>query len=226
MKTNFIKTRTVLLKLCSIVLLVVAMQSCVSPIDVEDPNGKTIVDPPPYQPAALFVPEKVELHLSHENSLAPNEDLGRPLWNHELVHNIQIDTNKVNGRTLPRLLVDFTAKLKPNGARSRETQFYLLKQIRISIPDTIDLENDDEQIFIKKDLSPNNNFFVYQYNKTQKEVTVPFNDDARLMIRVAKFENRKRIVVNFTYTVFAQPNGTNVPNGDKQFGRGEIIINY
>jgi hypothetical protein len=233
MKTTIITTRNFLLKLCSIALLLVAMQSCVSPIDVEDPNGKTIIEEP-FVPAALFDPKNVELHLIQENSLQPNEDIGRPLWANDFQHRIQIDTNKVDGRKLPRLIVDFTATLKPNGARSRENQSYLLKQIRITLPDTIDLDNpdtidldnDDERIFLKKDLSPNNNFFVYQYLKTQKEVTVPFNDDARLIIRVSKQENRNRIVVNFNYVVFTLPNGVNVPNGDRQFGRGELIINY
>lgn len=231
MKTKIINTQTIPLKLFSIILLVVAMQACVSPVDVEDPNGKTIIDPPPFQPAPLIKPKEVVLNLIHDNTIQPlnPNDFSIPLWTNNVIESILIDTNKVNQRNMPRVILKFTASSsKLNPPRQREGQNFLLKQIFLSIEDTIDLVNDEEIIYTKKDLSPNDNFLIYTYTnqKIQEDIRVDYDTNSRCIVRFEKIENRNRIRVIFSYSVFSKATGTNIPNGVRLFGRGELIINY
>jgi len=219
MKT--LKTYTRLLLLPLLVMLFLALHSCVAPTDIDD-KGNVIIEPPPYTPAALFEPKQVEFNLDQETNLAPSEDNIRPLWANKVEHAILIDTNKINGRELPRILLRFDAISLPNGFRPKEPSGLILKRISINLPDTIDLNDEVDLKYTKDELPNDSNFFIYTYKGN--DVKVPLKEDAFVNFRVAKIEKRNRIIVQFNFSVYVQLNGVNT--GQRQHGRGQFIINY
>jgi hypothetical protein len=219
MKTLTIYSQLILLPIFGLLLL--GLHSCVAPTDIDD-KGNVIIEPPPFVPAALFEPKEVEFNLDQETNLAPSEDIIRPLWANKLEHAILIDTNKINGRELPRILLRFDAISLPNGFRLREPNGFSLKRISINLPDTIDLNDEVDLKYTKDELPNDSNFFIYTYKGN--DVKVLLKEDAFVNFRFAKIEKRNRIIVQFNFSVFIQVNGLN--NGQKQHGKGQFIVNY
>lgn len=231
MKTQTIYLR--ILQLTVFVVFVLGLHSCVSPTDVD--GGNIIVDPPPYAPVALVKPKEVELVLINESTLIPNGNTIRPLWDNDLQHKILIDTNKPtyvdslgvtrSKRLLPRVYLEFTATVKLDGANPREKNGFMLRKISLSIPDTIDLEIDEEVTYVKNELLPQRNFFEYTYKTQQNVKAYVIENTGKISLKAVKLEQRNRIFVEFTYDVLPAVNGTNIPS-ERLHGSGRLIINY
>lgn len=231
MKT--LKTYTRLLLLPLLVMLFLALHSCVAPTDIDD-KGNVIIEPPPYTPAPLVKAEKVELQIINERNLLPNDD-NRPLWDNEIEHNILIDTNKPEiidpitsvkkKRILPRILLNLTAIVKQNSANPRDKNGFVLRKISLFLPDTIDLENEEEIIYSTNNLPSQNSYFEYTY-KQQTIVKAFINPNTgRLVVKAAKLEQRNVIMIEFTYDVFPSANGVVVPQ-ERLHGTGRIVVRY
>lgn len=232
MKT--LKTYTRLLLLPLLGMLFLALHSCVAPTDISGPNDKKIIDSP-YVPAPLIKPKRVEFVLINERTLRPNEDVNRPLWDNEVDNNIKIDTNKTiifdslglpsKRRTLPRIYLEFTATMKQGGAFAVDTKAFMLRKISLAIPDTIDLENDEEIVYFKKELPSPKNYFEYIYKEQQFTKAFVNENSGKLVIKAVKLDQRNRIFIDIIYDVFPATNGTNIPS-ERMHGSGRLIINY
>lgn len=223
-----------LLLLPFIGMLILGLHSCVAPTDINNPNDRVKVDSP-YVPAPLFAPTDVKLVLTNEKTLRPNENVDRPLWDNELVHKILIDTNKPiiidslglmnKRRTLPRIYVEFTAVMKQGGAFAIDNRGFMLRKIALAIPDTIDLENDEEIVYKKNELTPQKNYFEYIYKEQQFVKAFVAETSGILAIKAVKIEQRNRILIEFTYDVSPAVNGMSIPP-ERQHGSGRLIVNY
>lgn len=224
-----------LLLLPFLIILILGLHSCVAPTDINGPGDRIKIDSP-YVPAPLFRPSEVRLVLITEKTLRPNENAERPLWDNELDHRILIDTNKAiiidslgvpyKRRTLPRIYIEFTAVMKQNGAiGALDNKGYLLRKISLALPDTIDLENDEEVVYSKNKLPAQKNYFEYTYKEQQFVKAFVSENTSRLAIKAVKIEQKNRILIEFSYDVFPAVNGLSIPP-ERQHGSGRLIVSY